>query len=83
MGYLGDKRIVYSLGCVGHGVALTHMNGWTISNLVLEKDTERTETFFVNRKLIPWPPEPVRFIVSSAIYAYMRLEDKVIDKVYH
>lgn len=83
MGYLGDKRIVYSLGCVGHGVALTHMNGWTISDLLLEKKTERTETFFVNRKLIPWPPEPVRFIVSSAIYGYMRMEDKIIDKVYH
>ncbi|MGC8595556.1 MAG: hypothetical protein ACP5MI_08130 [Candidatus Kryptoniota bacterium] len=46
MGYLGDERAVYSLGCVGHGVALAHMNGWTISDLVLEKKTERTETFF-------------------------------------
>ena len=83
MGYLGDKRIVYSLGCVGHGVALTHMNGWTISDLLLEKKTERTETFFVNRTVIPWPPEPFRFIMSSAIYSYMRMEDKVLDKAYH
>lgn len=83
MGYLGDKRIVYSLGCVGHGVALTHMNGWTISDLLLERETERTETFFVNRKLIPWPPEPLRLMVSSAIYSYMRLEDMMLDKVYH
>lgn len=83
MGYLGDKRIVYSLGCIGHGVSLTHMNGWTISDLILEKKTERTETFFVNRKIIPWPPEPFRFIFSSAIYSYMRLEDKLLDKSYH
>ncbi|MGB9736591.1 MAG: NAD(P)/FAD-dependent oxidoreductase [bacterium] len=82
MGYLGDKRIVYSLGCVGHGVSLTHMNGWTISDLILEKKTERTETFFVNRKVIPWPPEPFRFVFSSAVYSYMKLEDKILDKVY-
>ncbi|MBW1819590.1 MAG: FAD-dependent oxidoreductase, partial [Deltaproteobacteria bacterium] len=25
LGYLGDKNVVYSLGCVGHGVSLTHL----------------------------------------------------------
>ena len=82
MGYLGDKRIVYSLGCVGHGVSLTHMNGWTISDLILEKKTERTETFFVNRNVIPWPPEPFRFVFSAAVYGYMKMEDKILDQVY-
>lgn len=82
IGFLGDKRAVYSIGCVGHGVSLTHMNGWTISELLLEKNTERTEVFFVNRKVIPFPPEPLRLIVSKAIKGYLRLEDMVLDRAY-
>ncbi len=31
LGYLGDQRAVYSLGCIGHGVSLAHLNGQTIS----------------------------------------------------
>jgi glycine/D-amino acid oxidase-like deaminating enzyme len=82
IGFLGDKRAIYSVGCVGHGVALTHMNGWTIADLLLEKTTERTEVFFVNRKIIPFPPEPLRFAVSKAIKGYLRLEDWILDDVY-
>ncbi len=82
IGFLGDNRAVYSIGCVGHGVSLTHMNGWTIADLLLEKKTERTEVFFVNRKVIPFPPEPFRLIVSKAIKGYLRLEDKILDSRY-
>ena len=82
IGFLGDKRAIYSVGCVGHGVALTHMNGWTIADLLLENTTERTDVFFVNRKIIPFPPEPLRFAVSKAIKGYLRLEDWILDDVY-
>lgn len=83
IGFLGDNRAVYSIGCVGHGVSLTHMNGWTIADLLLEKKTERTDVFFVNRKVIPFPPEPFRLIVSKAIKGYLRLEDRILDSTYH
>ncbi len=83
LGYLGDKRIVYSLGCVGHGVSLTHLNGQTIRDLVLEKKTDLTEVFFVNRKQIPWPPDPFRWIGVHAIKGYMHLEDYFSDGVKH
>ena len=36
LGYLGGRDWVYSLGCVGHGVSTTHLNGQTIRDLVLE-----------------------------------------------
>jgi len=76
IGYVGkDRNAVYSLGCVGHGVSTTHLNGWTIADMLFEKKTERTDVFFVNRKTIPWPPEPFRFIANQAIRGYMRAED--------
>ncbi|WDP84913.1 MAG: FAD-dependent oxidoreductase [Desulfobacter sp.] len=83
LGYLGDKRVVYSLGCMGHGVSLTHLNGQTIKDLVLEKKTDLTEVFFVNRKQISWPPEPFRWIGTKAIKGYMHLEDYFYDGMKH
>jgi len=83
IGFFGDKNAIYSIGCIGHGVSLTHMNGWTIAELLLEKETERTNMFFVNRKVIPFPPEPIRILVNSAIKGYLRIEDKLTDSVYH
>jgi glycine/D-amino acid oxidase-like deaminating enzyme len=75
IGFLGDERVIYSLGCVGHGVALTQLNGRTIADLLLGRETELTSAFLVTRRVIPWPPEPLRFVLSHAIRGYMRLED--------
>ncbi|MFN3605374.1 MAG: NAD(P)/FAD-dependent oxidoreductase [Leptonema sp. (in: bacteria)] len=82
IGFLGDARAIYSLGCLGHGVSLTHMNGWTIAELLLEKKTERTEIFFVNRKILPFPPEPLRFLISKTIKGFLSLEDRRFDPIY-
>jgi glycine/D-amino acid oxidase-like deaminating enzyme len=79
LGYLGDKRVVYSLGCVGHGVSLTHLNGQTVRDLVLERQTDLTDVFFVNRTTIPWPPEPLRALTIKAIVGYMHFEDRLYD----
>ncbi len=75
LGFLGSERIVYSLGCSGHGLALSHMNGWTLTDLLRGERTERTEAFFVNRRVVPFPPEPFRLAVSYAVRALMRAED--------
>ena len=80
IGYIGDKRAVYSLGCVGHGVSMTHLNGKTLSDLVLERQTDLTEVWFVGRRTIPWPPEPIRLAVSHAIRGYLRLEDAFYER---
>ena len=72
----GDERVVYSIGCMGHGVSLTHLNGQTIRDLILERKTELSDVFFVNRTTIPWPPEPFRTIGMRAILGYMHLEDR-------
>ncbi len=75
IGKVGDERSWYSLGCVGHGVAPTHLNGQTLADLVLEKKTDLTSVWFVNRRTLPWPPEPLRWAASQAILGYMHAED--------
>lgn len=71
--------MVYSLGCVGHGVRLIHLNGQTIADLILERKTDLTDVFFVNRRTLPWPPEPIRNITAQAILGYMHVEDRLFD----
>lgn len=76
MGYLGkDKRVAYSLGCVGHGVAMMNMAGQVMRDLVLEKETELTDLFFVNRWVIPAPPEPLRFALGQGVRQALRAQD--------
>ena len=75
IGMVGDQRAWYSLGCVGHGVAPTHLNGQTISDLLLERKTDLTSIWFVNRDPIAWPPEPLRWAASQALLTYLHAED--------
>jgi glycine/D-amino acid oxidase-like deaminating enzyme len=79
LGYVGNKDTVYSLGCVGHGVSMTHLNGKTCADLVLGRSTDLTDVFFVNRTTIPFPPEPFRFLASRAVTEFMRWEDRKYD----
>lgn len=80
IGFLGDPRAIYSLGCVGHGVSMTHLNGRTITDLLQERKTDLTDVWFVNRRMIPWPPEPLRLVASHAIRGYMRIEDTLNER---
>jgi glycine/D-amino acid oxidase-like deaminating enzyme len=80
IGFLGDRRAIYSLGCVGHGVSMAHLNGRTIADLILERDTDLTRVWFVGRRMISWPPEPIRFLAGHAIRGYMRAEDWAYER---
>lgn len=76
MGYAGeDRRVAYALGCVGHGVAMMNMAGQVLRDLVLERQTELADLFFVNRSVIPLPPEPLRVAVAEAIRGGLRAQD--------
>jgi glycine/D-amino acid oxidase-like deaminating enzyme len=80
IGHIGDQRVVYSLGCLGHGVSMAHLNGRTLADLILELKTDLTDVWFVNRRQIPWPPEPLRLLLSHAIRGYMRIEDAIYER---
>jgi glycine/D-amino acid oxidase-like deaminating enzyme len=79
LGYAAGRDWVYSIGCMGHGVSITHLNGQTIRDLVLERDTELTETFFVNRRTLPLPPATLTLPVARGIVGFMRWEDRRYD----
>jgi hypothetical protein len=34
----------------------------------------------VNRRVIPWPPEPLRSAAAHAIRAYLRIEDWAYER---
>ena len=80
IGTLGDERVIWSLGCMGHGVSLTQLNGLTIAQMLRGEKTDLTEVFFINRRTLPWPPEPFRWVASQAIRGYMRLEDAICER---
>ena len=79
IGHAGSPDHVFVLCCVGHGVSLTHLHGQTVRDLVLERDTDLTRTFFVDRRVVPWPPGPLRRGVVRAIAGFMRWEDRRYD----
>jgi glycine/D-amino acid oxidase-like deaminating enzyme len=80
LGYLGSPRAVYSLGCMGHGVSMSHLNAVTIRDLLLERQSDLLDCPFVNRRVLPWPPEPLRFVAASAVRGYLRFEDWTYER---
>lgn len=80
LGYVGDHRAVYSLGCIGHGVSMSHLNSQVLRDLLLDCKTDLLGCPFVNRTVIPWPPEPLRITAAKAIRGYLRLEDHLNER---
>lgn len=76
LGYLGGHDVVYSLGCIGHGVSMSHLNAQVLCDLLLERQSELLACPFVNRRVIPWPPEPIRMAAAVGIRAYLQAEDR-------
>jgi len=75
LGYWKDERIIYNAGCIGHGVSLMPSNGRILADLALERKTELTDLWFVNRRIWPWPPEPIRLLLSFSIRTILQIED--------
>jgi glycine/D-amino acid oxidase-like deaminating enzyme len=75
IGTLHGGGAIFSIGCTGHGVAMTHMNGRIIRELVLGRKTELTDLWFVNRRSFPIPPEPIRSLAVRTVMAGMSLDD--------
>lgn len=80
VGFIGDERIVYATGYIGHGVSMSHLNGRLIADLLAGERTELTDFWIVNRKAIPWPGEPLSYLgkmlVRSALRAWDLIEER-------
>jgi glycine/D-amino acid oxidase-like deaminating enzyme len=83
LGYVGDqRRAVYGLGCIGHGVAMSYLNGIVLAELLLEDTTRAAaECPFVNRHVIPWPAEPLASTAKFGLRAYLQVEDAVHEAI--
>jgi glycine/D-amino acid oxidase-like deaminating enzyme len=79
IGFAGSPDVIYSVGCVGHGVSTTHLNGQTIRDLVLERQSDLTDVFFVNRRVIPFPGGAVGHFLAQRIADVLRWEDRRFD----
>ena len=81
LGRLGDENAVYSLGCIGHGVSMSHLNAQALRDLLLGRRTELLESCpFYQRRIIPWPPEPLRSAVAHALRGYLKVEDALYER---
>lgn len=60
--FVDDERIIYSGGCFGHGVALTHLNGRTIADLLNGRKTALTDFWIVNRKSVSMSNDTLVFL---------------------
>ena len=54
-------KVVSVLGFTGLGVGASHFGARTALDLVDMKDTERTRLKMVQKKPLPFPPEPLRW----------------------
>lgn len=68
---------LFAGGLMGHGVSMAPYNGLCLAELLAGQSSPRTEVFFVGRRVLPWPPHPVRFPVLQAARLAMKVEDRL------
>ena len=69
---IGDDRVIYIGGCWGHGLALSHLHGKTVADLLRGVSSELTDCWFVNRRPAPWPPFPLDYIGKQFAWNHMK-----------
>lgn len=66
------NNIFYSMGYTGHGVSLANASGKIIRDLYFGEETHRSKLFFINRRPIPFPSEPLLYPCVQAYAGYLR-----------
>ena len=63
-------------GYVGLGVSSSNLAGRTLTDLVLKRDTELARLPWVNRRVSPWEPEPLRWLGVHSMYQLYKIADR-------
>lgn len=67
IGFVDDgRRFLRISGCWGHGVAMAHLNGQLVTDLVRGKESELTEFWLVGRRPRSWPPGAIGKLGAAA-----------------
>jgi len=69
-------KVAYVLGFTGLGVASTRFGAATMLDLLDDLDTERTRLTMVQRKPLPFPPEPFRWLFIRITQAALKRADR-------
>lgn len=72
---LGADGIGWAGGYVGTGVSTANLAGRTLADLALGRETALTALPWVNRRVRPWEPEPLRWLGVRAMYRLFSAAD--------
>jgi glycine/D-amino acid oxidase-like deaminating enzyme len=78
-GSIGGSNVHYGLGYSGHGVAASHTGGQILADLVLDRQTERTQLLFVKPAKSAFPPEPFRWVGFAATRQSLKRQNRQMD----
>jgi glycine/D-amino acid oxidase-like deaminating enzyme len=72
------RRFGWAGGYFGNGVAAAHLAGQTLADLILQRDSERIHTPWVNppERDRAWEPEPLRWMGFRATRTLMEIADR-------
>ena len=70
--HIGDERVIYIGGCWGHGLALGHLHGQTVADMLAGKRSDLTDFWIVDRKPQLWPHFPFDMIGKKAAWAHLK-----------
>ena len=71
-----ETGIGWAGGYVGLGVSTSNFSGQTLADLVLDKQTERTDLPWVNRRPRKWEVEPFRWLGVHGMYWLYHMADR-------
>jgi glycine/D-amino acid oxidase-like deaminating enzyme len=72
--------LAWAGGYVGTGVAATNLAGRTLTDLVLERDTELTALPWVGHRVRNWELEPLRVVAVNGLYRAYGVADRAEDR---
>lgn len=77
MSYDPEEGLATARGYTGQGVATANLSGRTLSDLILNRDTDVTRLPTVNHRQRPWEPEPLRWLGARFVQrGLMRADDR-------
>ncbi len=79
-GSVTGGRIHYGVGYCGHGVAVSNLGGRILRDLVLRRDTDETHLPLVGDEAYRMPAEPLRWFGARVTRAWMRKQDRSLDR---
>lgn len=71
-----ETGIAWGGGYVGTGVTSTNLAGRTITDLILDHDSELAGLPWVNHRVRKWEPEPLRWIATKGLYTAYGVADR-------